>query len=130
MQSELKEDVSGINRVRARAGLPAISSYSLKALQDERRWEFAGEGIRWNDIRRWHIAADCLDKQAGVDIHYLGNAGKNYAQKGGYKARYNATAGFFKIPEQAIDLSSGSMTQNPGWSGTEGQYTGWIDSNN
>lgn len=130
MQSELKEDVSGINRVRARAGLPAISSYSLKALQDERRWEFAGEGIRWNDIRRWHIAADCLDKQLNVDVHYLGTAGKNYAQKGGYKARYNATAGFFKIPEQAIDLSSGSMTQNPGWSGTEGQYTGWIDGNN
>ena len=52
MQSELKEDVSGINKVRARAGLPAISTYSLKALQNERRHELAFEGVRWNDIRR------------------------------------------------------------------------------
>lgn len=41
MQSELKEDVSGINRVRARAGLAPIGAYSLTALQNERRWELA-----------------------------------------------------------------------------------------
>lgn len=34
MQSELKEDVSGINRVRERAGLDPIGSYSLEALQN------------------------------------------------------------------------------------------------
>ena len=34
MQSELKEDASGINKVRARAGLPAINGYSLQALQN------------------------------------------------------------------------------------------------
>lgn len=52
MQSELKEDVSGINIVRERAGLDPIGSYSLEALQNERRWELAFEGVRWNDIRR------------------------------------------------------------------------------
>ena len=36
MQSELKEDVSGINRVRSRAGLEPIGTYSLAALQNER----------------------------------------------------------------------------------------------
>ena len=60
MQSELKEDVSGINRVRSRAGLEPIGTYSLAALQNERRWELCFEGTRWNDIRRWHIAADAL----------------------------------------------------------------------
>ena len=36
MQSELKENTDGINRVRERAGLSPISSYSLQALQNER----------------------------------------------------------------------------------------------
>ena len=46
MQSELKEDVSGINRVRSRAGLEPIGTYSLAALQNERRWELCFEGTR------------------------------------------------------------------------------------
>lgn len=132
MQSELKEDVAGMNLVHKRAtGVDNYyGSYKLEDLQNERRWEFAGEGIRWNDIRRWHIAASCLAKQQNVDIYYLGQPTKNYPQVGGYVARYNATAGFFKIPEQAIDLASGTLTQNPGWQDNEGQYTGWVNSNN
>ena len=27
----------------------------LKAIQDERAWEFAGEGLRWKDLVRWNI---------------------------------------------------------------------------
>ena len=69
MQSELKENTDGINRVRERAGLSPISSYSLQALQNERRWELAFESIRWNDIRRWHIAAAALEKQTNVKIY-------------------------------------------------------------
>lgn len=132
MQSELKEDVAGMNLVHKRAtGVDNYyGSYKLEDLQNERRWEFAGEGIRWNDIRRWHIAASCLAKQQNVDIYYLGQPTKNYPQVGGYVARYNATAGFFKIPEQAIDLASGTLTQNPGWQDNEGRYTGWVNSNN
>jgi hypothetical protein len=67
MQSELKEDVTGINKVRARAGLAPLAAYSLKALQNERRWEFATEGIRWNDIRRWHIAATAPGQARGTE---------------------------------------------------------------
>ena len=123
MQSELKEDVAGINRVRARAGLSPIAAYSLKALQDERRWELALEGIRWNDIRRWHIAADALDKQTDQAVYYCGQPGKNTAHNGGYKARYNATAGFQKMPESQVSL--GSVPQNPGWDGADSEYNGW-----
>ena len=125
MQSELKENTDGINKVRARAGLNPISDYSLQALQNERRWELAMEGIRWNDIRRWHIAADALDKQQGIDIYNKGIATKNTAHGGGYRARYNATAGFQKIPENQVDLSEGGIKQNPGWEGADSQYTGW-----
>lgn len=27
----------------------------LKLIQDERKWEFAGEGLRWKDLVRWNI---------------------------------------------------------------------------
>jgi hypothetical protein len=123
MQSELKEDVAGINKVRARAGLPAIAAYSLQALQNERRWELSNEGIRWNDIRRWHIAAAALAKQNNVDIYYCGNPDKNTAHNGGYAARYNATAGFQKMPDDAI--SQGIVAQNPGWTDASSEYNGW-----
>ena len=125
MQSELKEDVTGINKVRARAGLDPISTYTLKALQDERRWEFACEGIRWNDIRRWHIASVALDKQEGQDIYYCGSPAKNEAasHNGGYSVRYNATAGFQKMPDTQVAL--GTVVQNEGWTGADSEYGGW-----
>lgn len=127
MQSELKGDVSGINKVRERAGLSPISSYSLTALQNERRWELAMEGIRWNDIRRWHIAAAALAKQQNVKCYYNGNDDTNSAHGGGYAARYNATAGFFKIPESQVDLSEGGIQQNAGYDGADAQYTTWTN---
>ena len=125
MQSELKEDVTGINKVRARAGLDPISTYTLKALQDERRWEFACEGIRWNDIRRWHIASVALDKQEGQDIYYCGSPAKNESasHNGGYSVRYNATAGFQKMPDTQVAL--GTVVQNEGWTGADSEYGGW-----
>lgn len=77
MHSELTETADGMNRVRSRAGLPPIG-YSLKALQDERRWELAFEGLRWDDIRRWGIAKEALQKQLGGKIY---NAGKQTIMK-------------------------------------------------
>lgn len=125
MQSELKEDVSGINIVRERAGLDHIGSYSLEALQNERRWELAFEGVRWNDIRRWHIAAAALEKQTNQPVYYLGSSAKNTPHAGGYAARYNATAGFFKIPETEVSLSNGGLVQNEGWTDASSEYSGW-----
>ena len=124
MQSELKENVEGINKVRTRAKLTPIGGYSLDALQKERRWELAFEGTRWNDIRRWHIAADALDKQLGQNIYVEGTPTTNTPQNGGYSSRYKATAGFFKIPEAQISLSE-VLTQNPGWTGGDAEYAGW-----
>ncbi len=123
MQSELKEDVAGINKVRARAGLDPISTYSLTALQNERRWELACEGIRWNDIRRWHIASVALAKQENQPVYYCGKPGTNDAHNGGYAARYAATAGFQKMPDSQVSL--GSVVQNEGWGDASSEYTGW-----
>lgn len=126
MHSELAEDNTYMNMVRARAGLGPVA-YSLTNIQNERRWELAFEGTRWNDIRRWGIAADVLQAQIGVDCYFKGNADVTKAFGGGYKARYEATnGGFFPIPENQISLSDGVLTQNDGWgTGSGAEYAGW-----
>ncbi|MFD1772260.1 RagB/SusD family nutrient uptake outer membrane protein [Sphingobacterium suaedae] len=63
-----------INDVRRRAGLDmTVADVSLgtrsqqewiKLIQNERRTEFAGEGIRYDDIIRWRIAEDVLNQPA------------------------------------------------------------------
>ena len=94
-------------------------------MQNERRWELALEGVRWNDIRRWHIAAAALQKQVGTPIYIAGTPNTNKAQNGGYAARYNATAGFLKVPESQISLSS-MLDQNEGWN-ADSEYNGWAN---
>lgn len=122
MHSELTGDASGMNRVRQRAGLAPIS-YSLEALQRERRYELCFEGVRWADIRRWHIAPEALSAQNGTRMN---NAGRDVVMRDGrYASRYEATNGFFPIPLAQIQLSAGVLTQNEGWDGADARYTTW-----
>lgn len=122
MHSELTGDATGMNRVRQRAGLPAVG-YSLETLQRERRYELCFEGVRWMDIRRWHIASEALSAQNGAEMT---NAGRNVVMRDGrYAARYEATDGFFPIPLAQIQLSNGVLVQNKGWDGTDARYTTW-----
>ncbi len=56
--------VNYINRVRARAQLPALNGVTLKDIKTEKRLELCGEGQRFQDILRWGDAAELL-KDAG-----------------------------------------------------------------
>jgi hypothetical protein len=49
------------------------------------------EGVRWNDIRRWHIAEQELAKQT-ISRHIIRVEDKNSTTNngGGYAARYQA----------------------------------------
>jgi len=112
---------SGLNAVRARAGLPDIS-YSLTALKKERRYELCFEAIRWNDLRRWGDVSEIVKNQVGNNILNEQGVGK-YAFTVDFMQRYNATeGGFFKIPEDQVILSEGVLEQNPGW----GDGTTWA----
>ncbi len=126
MHSELSGTADGINQVRARAGLDPVA-YSLENLQKERRWELSFEGVRWNDIRRWHIAEDLLDNQAGIPVLNRGaDAVMPSTIGGGYSTRYKETRGFWMIPNEEIELSNGVMIQNEGWRTGDGYiYSGW-----
>ncbi len=125
MRSELYQDASkGMDEVRARAGL-APKPYTPENLQNERRWELAFEGYRWDDMRRWGIVEEALTKQLGGSIHNDGNATEMKDQGDGYVARYKATNGYYRIPQAQIDLSGGVYKQNAGWEGTTGYYSQW-----
>jgi len=62
------------------------------AIQNERRYELAMEGERFDDLVRWDLANSAL-----------GSAG--YTNKHRY----------YPIPQPAIDLSGGKLVQNPEW---------------
>ena len=125
MHSELTQTTDGINKVRQRAGLPVISSHSFDALKRERRFALAFPGLRWLDLMRWGDAPDALEKQVGQPIR---NAGVPLAMSSfstGFKARYEATGGFWPIPDSQIDLSEGVLKQNKGWIEADAMFEGW-----
>ena len=124
MYSELQKDPVPLNRVRARVGLPAVD-YSEEALRNERRWELAFEGSRWDDLRRWGIAPEALAKQTNQKMYNLGKETK--MEFNNYAARYNATKGFYRIPKSQIELSGGLYKQNAGWeSDSETQFASYT----
>ncbi len=123
MLTELTGDAKYMNEVQKRAGVPQ-TAYSWQAIQDERRWEFALEGLRFNDLRRWSgidsgetsIAAKALQAQSGKSITVKGKKGSNMAHMTcSWTKRYAATNGFLPKPQAQITLMNGKLKQNPGW---------------
>ncbi len=132
MDAEINGNQASFDRVRARAGLPS-KSLNEENLRNERRWELAFEGVRFNDMRRYgeNYAVTALNKQEGVKVWNNGVEGTNNASKynGGYGNRYTATKGFVSIPSSQISLSAGAgeqykFTQNEGW-GSQFDFPGW-----
>ena len=133
MLTELTGEAQYMNQVQKRAGVPE-TPYTWKALQDERRWEFALEGLRFNDMRRWSgidsgegsYAAKALQAQNGKSITVRGkrNAMNMAHMTCSWAKRYAATNGFLPKPQAQINLMNGKMEQNPGWdlSDPETQY--------
>lgn len=83
-----------LNLVRARVGMPALSSSGTALTQDiwqERNFELSGEGFRFFDLVR--------TQQAAAEI--------NGFQTGKHE--------LFPIPQVEIDLSGGRWNQNPGY---------------
>ena len=126
MLTELTGDASYMNQVQRRAGVPE-TAYSLKNIQNERRWEFAMEGLRFNDMRRWSgvdkhsessFAAKALQAQKGKQIVCLGQKANKRSLEHmtcSWSKRYADTKGFLPKPQSQITLMSGKMTQNAGW---------------
>jgi hypothetical protein len=98
------EAVAEINRVRARAGLPAVNPGSKaefdQILHHERRIEFVGEGQYWFDLVRWGNAVNVMNDwfaATAQDIHI---------------DEHNLV---YPIPQSQIDIFPGLYQQNPGY---------------
>ena len=125
MMTELTGEASYMNQVQRRAGVPE-TAYSLANVQNERRWEFAFEGLRFNDMRRWtgkdcsnsNYAVTALNAQDGKQIVCLGQKGAKipmHHMTCTWGERYKATNGFLPKPQNQISLHNGGLEQNPGW---------------
>ena len=128
MATELTGDAQYMNQVQRRAGVPE-TPYSLKAVQDERRWEFAFEGLRFNDMRRWTgkdtkdgYATKALEAQGGKLVVCYGNTSSKRTMKHmtcSWKQRYEATNGFVAKPQSQVNLLNGRIQQNEGWDASD-----------
>ncbi|MBO5593376.1 MAG: RagB/SusD family nutrient uptake outer membrane protein [Prevotella sp.] len=125
MLTELTGDASYMNQVQRRAGVPE-TPYTWTNLKNERRWEFALEGLRFNDLRRWSgidggencEAAKALQAQRGKLIVCLGQKANKRSMEHmtcSWSKRYADTNGFLPKPQTQINLMSGKLVQNAGW---------------
>lgn len=95
-----------VNKVRARAKLPALTSVSLSDVKNERRLELALEGDRYFDLVRWTGDPDQIDAD-----HVLGPLGYSTGTPG------TKTNGLFPIPQSEINSTYGDnkLVQNEGY---------------
>lgn len=84
----------------------ASQQEAIDAVRFERRLELAGEGQRFFDLRRWGIAAETLNT-------FITKASQRRVLLSG--GVYEAKNDLCPIPINAIDLSGGALTQNPGF---------------
>lgn len=96
--------------VRARAGL-ASKAVSKENILEERKYEFAFEGLRYWDLLRQglSVAASTIAQTQNV---LSGNANDVVVIKA---ENITKTRGFMQIPNTQITLSKGVLVQNPGW---------------
>lgn len=124
---DLEEIAAAVNRVRYRAGLPGMSSEELasqssvrEAIKRERKVEFALEGRRYHDLRRW------LDAAGAFSTPIVGmNVKASSSQRSSFYTRtiinntltdreWSFKLYFWPIPKSVLDKNS-KLVQNPSW---------------
>lgn len=128
---------NAINAVRARAGMPAVTTTSTTELRAiirrERAVEFAGEGLRLIDLRRWDLyntamtmpvigvslnPADPAETPSfsadGLPVYSAASITKRLKTRAQTRVNTNARYKLWPIPQGEIDKNK-NITQNPGW---------------
>lgn len=97
------------DKVRGRVGLPSLP-VTLDNIKQERRWEFACEGLRYWDLMRWKEVETIIGRNMkNIPITRQG-------VKTTLTVKFRPeTKGFLPIPQSEIQLSDGVLKQNPGW---------------
>lgn len=127
---------AAVDRVRARAGLPALPPGLSQAemrerIRHERRIELVFENHRWFDLRRWGIAEEVLNTTfhgimiervgvpaagAGGPQHVFDPAQLTFTpfENDNFGNIYPAQYGLLPIPRGEIEANE-NLTQNPGY---------------
>lgn len=92
-----------INQVRARGGVTAtVANANITMLMEERRREFAGEGLRWNDLVREGMAVSTMNAWIASDaIPTIKTVIPQFI--------------IYPIPQAELLAKSGLYTQNDGY---------------
>ena len=124
---DLSEIQNAFNRVRFRAGMPGLSAQELasqetirEAIKLERKIEFACEGRRYHDLRRWLDAPDAMSKPV-VGMNVKATTG----QKDLFYTRttlveplttrvWSFKMFFWPIPLNSMNKNA-KLVQNPSW---------------
>jgi len=93
-----------VNQVRARAGLLPLTGITLSQLFDERRREFAGEGLRWFDLQRSGNLIAIMNAWIASDDAILHKMNQ-----------VTANAIIYPVPQSQLDAVPGLYSQNPGY---------------
>lgn len=92
-----------VNKIRNRGGLGSINQVTTAQLLEERRREFAGEGIRWNDLVRSGQAVTIMNAWIAAD-----NYGSTINQ-------VIPNHVIYPVPSAEITTSNGLYKQNEGY---------------
>lgn len=98
-------DVDGIvNQVRTRAGQTAVTGVTVAQLFDERRREFANEGLRWFDLQRSGNLITIMNTWIAVE---------DAVQRKMNPVTANSV--IYPVPQSQLDATPGLYMQNPGY---------------
>ncbi len=124
---DLGEIAKYFNQVRYRAGLPGLSSEDLAskeslraAIKRERQVEFACEGRRYHDLRRWKDAEDVYSKPIrGMNVYSRGSERSKYytvtvINEPLTLRTWSNKMYFWPLPLNTLNKNS-KLDQNPGW---------------
>lgn len=89
----------------------------LNLIRNERRVEFAQEGLRFYDLRRWNILLEEMNKPVeGIEYNdYSTGSPVHKVNVPAVREPYKERDFWWPIPQAEIDLNIGYMTQNEGW---------------
>jgi hypothetical protein len=102
--------LQAINKVRQRAGVPALTTVTLQAIEHERNVELSFENNRLWDVRRWKKGVSYFSKPINrIDITSAGV----YTVKKLEDRVFTTKMEWYPIPQ--AEISKTGWTQNPGW---------------
>jgi hypothetical protein len=93
-----------VNMVRARAGLEPVSNVTLDMLLEERRLEFAGEGLRWHELVRMGKVLEVMNAWLPTED-----------ELNRMPESINPNFIIYPIPFTQLTVKEGLYEQNPGY---------------